>query len=356
MLLFAPLVLFVSGMNYIVDPARYFHVGMYEWKMADILLHGKNVATPSFFNDRRLQKYIIEGFHEKKDVLVLGSSRTMLISARMLGTTRFFNHSVNGALLEDFIALYEVLREKKFIPRTVILGLDPWLLNKNTGLENWKSLQTYYEKGAARLGLKGKWDEYLGLDRFVPYTYFMLISPVYFKISLFSRISRFRLRNHTAEKMFYATAQPEGNDPILHPDGTRSYRKALREKSVEDVRKLAYDYVNVKPVYALESFTELDNAAQKKLETFVGSLKKDGVNVIFFFVPYHPVTYRLLAASQNYKIILDAQKNGIIRIGSYNPAELSCGEEDFYDGMHPKSGAIEHILKPFLKSINRAKK
>ena len=80
---------------------------------------------------------------------------------------------------------------------------------------------------------------------------------------------------------------------------------------------------------------------------------QDGVEVVFFLSPYHPLVYRHLVHSEEYRIVTDvegyfrsvAAKKGIRIIGSYDPARIGLTESDFYDGMHPKPEAVRRLFQ-----------
>lgn len=67
------------SVNYFGDAARLFSVG-YEKRIADIILSGINVTNISNYDERLFQKELITSMEHSPDVVILGSSRTMLIN------------------------------------------------------------------------------------------------------------------------------------------------------------------------------------------------------------------------------------------------------------------------------------
>ncbi|MGZ3606017.1 MAG: hypothetical protein ACXU9P_13815, partial [Thermodesulfobacteriota bacterium] len=116
------------------------------------LLGGKMVAGPlGGYDERKLQRLIVEHYPRTRDMIVVGSSRTMRLQKRFIhGDLDFFNHSMAGADLEDYVAILGLYRDKGSLPKTVVFSIDPWIFNKNKGLpQYWKSISRYYEKMVA---------------------------------------------------------------------------------------------------------------------------------------------------------------------------------------------------------------
>ena len=62
------------------DAAKIFHTG-YERNIANIIYSSKNATNISNYDERILQKELINKIKSKPDILILGSSRTMLINS-----------------------------------------------------------------------------------------------------------------------------------------------------------------------------------------------------------------------------------------------------------------------------------
>jgi len=76
------------------------------------------------------------GFLPKIDTVGLGSSRFWNMDTTMFPPgTRFYNASVSGATVWDYIALWEKFKQDGNIPKNLIIYLDTWNFNKNTWLK-----------------------------------------------------------------------------------------------------------------------------------------------------------------------------------------------------------------------------
>lgn len=343
-----PIPLVIIGFTYYVDPANIFKKERYYKQIAKILLQGKNIANLVNYDERLLQKYYINGLPEKRDVVILGSSRIMLIDSNMYKGQSFFNNSVSGATLEDYLAIYWMYYKRKLIPSTMVIGLDPWLLNKNHGQVRFESVREDYQEMVNYL--EGKNEKFKIAD-IIPSKYYELISPSYFQSSFSLWYKNLRSVKKNTRK-YYVTTENLVKETLKYADGSLGDNEKSRNVSPEKVYLSAIEYTNIEPVYSLGNFTQLDPVFTGQFDKLIDLMLKDKVKIVFFLSPYHPVTYNNLVKSDKYKIIVEVQryfekfaKNKNIEIrGSYNPNDYSLTNLDFYDGMHLKQNAIKRIL------------
>ena len=341
---FLSLIMVVVTVNFFVDPANIFGNNDYEKTIAMLLVEGKNAANISNYDDRIVQKIYINNIQMPPEVLVLGSSRSLTICSQEFPGRSLFNHSVSGASIEDFLAIYELYWERGFVPKIVIIGADPWLLNKNNAQKRWESLEEYYLSMAARLHLKSGLPANASANSsLLQNKIAQLINFKYFMKS----IDCLRYDRH-----IYPTVEREADVSIKLADGSFSYDKASREQSPVQTIQAATEYAWTNPVYSLGAFKELDPDIQETLERFIDLLKKSGVDVILFLVPYHPGAYKILMQREEYGNILPAaeayfrdlaQRKGLRLVGSYNPHGW-CAPEEFYDGMHPRKTCVARLF------------
>ena len=138
----------ISFFNYKVDSSGVFGNSNYLSKAAKALTSGKMIAGLKNIDERLWQDLIIKNLQVRNDVIAIGSSTTMQLRKGVVSKDRinFFNHSVAGASLEDYIAIvgaYESIHG--YLPSVVILGIDPWVFNKNSGQGRWVGLKKYYD-------------------------------------------------------------------------------------------------------------------------------------------------------------------------------------------------------------------
>src|ERR1700730_16093356 len=61
------------------------------------------------------------------DLVVLGSSRSMILSPELLESLtgeRAFNAGVFSAAPNDYLSIYRVMKQRGIVPKTIVLGLD----------------------------------------------------------------------------------------------------------------------------------------------------------------------------------------------------------------------------------------
>ena len=338
-----PIVIIMVLVNLKADPANVFGPAHYEKDLARYLADGRNVENVSNYNERLMQKFYVETIKRKPDVLVIGSSRAMQISSDLFPGKQFFNASVSNAVVQDYVTIYEIYRKHGYTPSTLILGLDPWVLNSNHGITRWKELEDDYLDAMDRIS--GKKHFRLFKRSLIAQKYLMLLNPKYFQRSL-------RVIFQPEEKMKHKvtpTDAVEGEFPIKMSDGSYVYERAFREQTIDEVRASA---VRIEEETRLSGFTSLDKSSQNIFESFIDSVQKDNVEIIFFLTPYHPAYYERILKNQNLKIILDvetyfrtlASEKNIKIIGSYDPSICGLIELDFYDRAHPKREAIDKIF------------
>ena len=345
MLFLMPIPLSMLAVSLAGDPAHLFSQGRYEKGIASILLQHKNAEGIANCDERLVQRYYAQGTACSSDVLVLGSSRSLLIGSRLFPGKTLYNGSVSGASLEDLLAVYQLHRSRGQVPSTVILNLDPWLLNRNNGQVRWKSLEPEYRALAGRLasGEQAAGDGWLPSGNWQ--RYLEALSPDYSRQSVKSLMGK-------GGKEVVATTRSEGDSDIKLWDGSLSYKRSYRARSRAVVESEALTYAAADPIYSLGGFAALDPTLVKVLESFVQLLQKDGAQVRFCLLPYHPQVYHRIVSSRKYRMLPAAEAyyrrlaraKGIAVSGSYDPGSLGLDGGDFHDGMHPTSEATAKIL------------
>lgn len=345
LLLPIPATVFVT--TWMVDPANIKDNSSYEAGVAAMLLSGKNVANLTNFKERVLQEKVVLGLSNVPEVIVLGSSRSMPINSAMFHNKLFFNHSVSGASIEDYLGIFNLYRKKNLKPNLVIIGLDPWVLNRNNDQDRWRYLYDDYIEMKSILGFSTTTIDYY-LNKIQDYKKYQgFLSPAYFNQSYIALIQKGCIGNK-----YWTTNNSEAEEPIKMADGSYVYDKKMREKKVADINSDAMAFASAKPMYSLGKFTELDPSTMLLLDRFIEYLKKNDIRVLMFLPPYHPTVYEFTKVNPEYAMVAEseswyrflANKHGINIVGSYDPKHLGLKESDFYDGMHPKLPAVFKII------------
>lgn len=338
-----PVVLLVMIVNYYGDFANIFNIE-YEKKISKIILSDKYVTNINNFEDRLLQREIIRDMKFIPDVIILGSSRTMLINSKYFPNNKTFNNSVFGASIEDIIAIYQIYKEKQVCPKQVIIGIDPWYFNSNNGQKRWESLGEYYNSFVKNKKYTVKSSEWKNNKE--------LISLSYFQCSLKNLINKVRFNKKPVEtKNKYNKTNTKLND------GSITYGVKYRNASQKIVNSKIKDYLSGQ-LYGLENFNSISDKYWDNFVKLIVDMKRNNIQINFFLSPYPPLVYDkikyLNVDNVEKKITKFASQNNINLYGSYNPYILKMNETFFYDGMHCKEIGVNKIFNDF-KTSNQIK-
>lgn len=335
--LFLPLFLLLVVVNYFGDAAKLFHSD-YEKKIASIINSGAYVTNIENYDDRILQKELIQGFIESPEIIVIGSSRTMLISKDLFISKTFFNNSVAGANLKDLIAIYQLYKENNILPRKIILGIDPWMFNNNESGIRWKSLGKYYNTFNSENNVSSN------LSDGSMYKWSQLFSLSYFQVSVRQLSDRLK---KNSEPMTTNSIENITNTKLS--DGSLVYGEAYRSASSIEVENKINKYIEG-DIYGMNGFDENYLKNLSILNSLCEDIIKRKIVIEFFLAPYPIKSYEAL--SKKYSDIVNLEKEirkfadsaNIRVIGSFNPNIFEFGNEFFYDGMHCKKEAIEKLI------------
>ncbi len=329
----------IMDFNYRMDPGNIFGCNRLVETMGNWLLAGNKVAVAQNYNERLVQKYLIAHDSRSYEVLVLGSSRSMGIGQELFPDARMKNYSVSGASLEDDVALYFLYEQLHGKPCKVVICADAWLLNRNNGQNRWKSLAEEYKYGKKRMtgqSIQASGDE---MDK-----YKQLLSWSYLQASMEAWKT-----NRDGICLVDTNCEISPNAKVVCPDGSHISSATEQAKDAEsDARK----YISGN-VYSLEKFDVLNEKLRTELQTFLCYLKAQGVEVILYLTPYHPIVYSYFVRTEKYWQVMAteqyfkkcAEENGFSVVGSYNPGACGLSNADFLDGMHLRREAVYRILE-----------
>ncbi len=307
------------------------------------LLEGHDVAITQNYDERMLQKYLIEHDTMNYDVLVIGSSRTMDIGRDLFSGYAVKNYSVSGASIEDDIALYFLYERLHGTPRKVVIGGDAWLLNANNEQNRWRSLSKEYEYGKRKISGRENFRVEPNYER-----YLQLLSWAYLKESLMKvrkegLINLSRGYNQADDKSAVAS-----NANVICPDGAHI---PSVDSQTREVEPLVRKYISG-DIYSLERFSMLDDELKESVTEFLSYLRMQNVEVVLYLTPYHPIVYSYFLHSERYHNVMEtevffqkfSEKYGIKIIGSFDPMQCDLSDEDFLDGMHMRRAAVERVF------------
>jgi len=344
-----PILIIVSFVNYFGDAANIFKKD-YEKNIANDLLKGNNVTNVANYNERLLQKYLIKNTSFCPDVLVIGASRSMLINSTYFKGETLFNNCVSGATIEDLIAIVEMYRQKKCLPKKIIIGVEPYFLNSNNNQKRWETLELEYQtfiNRTANDSLKKEDNLIFKTHIFLKkvFVFKELLSPSYFKSSVLELIMSKNSDPFVTDKIANKTFTKLS-------DGSVNYDLGYREASNEMVEEKVSSFL-ARDISNFENFDKLDIPLQSKFISLIDYLLLNNVKVEFFVPPYHPKVYEFITHTAKYKNVIKSEtffeslawKKKIKIIGSSDPNKFNLDETYFYDALHLKEKGISEIFK-----------
>ncbi len=325
--------------NWFGDAANIFSKSGVEYQIAKYLTEGYNVKNVPNIDERKLQKNILMLSQSVPEVIVIGSSRIKLIGSNY-SDKRIFNNGVSGCSIEDMIAIYQMYKSKNDMPKKIVIGIDPWIFNKNNGQDRWKSLEREF-------------DSFFNINavhttNWVKYG--QLFSPSYFQSSLKMLQNRIFNDNH-AKPIPVKNYGSKVNTVFRLNDGRRVSAK-MKFVSLEEVQDRINSYIQGE-IYSLENYNSFEKRNVQNFEMFINRMLSESIEVEFIMIPYPPAVYDFLASNSKYQIIIKldeyirevAQSHNIVVTGGLNPARFSLSNKHFYDGMHLNENGLSILLK-----------
>lgn len=341
MLLLLPIGAIIITVNFKIDPANLFAGEQYVDGIAEIISKGHNVDNVSNYDERLLQKALIEKVEGKINVVVLGSSRVMEIRADFLGIDNFYNLGVSHANANDLIAITGILDSFNSLPKQVLIGVDPYLIGLQTGnnLLEWKSIQPFHKYLTRKLGINTNYDPayFNNWNKFNA-----IISFEYFKQSLL-----YSLKGSSKKYTDVGLSKPENSGRFS--DGSICYNYSYSHPDTSFVAEVA-------TATAKKGLFAVDEHKLFLLEALLDYLNSKGIQSTLIMIPFHHNFYNevnrnfkdnFISYSELFEKI--AQKHKLKIVGNFNPEVCKMKESDFYDLYHCSGSSIK---RAFFESIN----
>ena len=338
----------VGTISYIVDPANIYHDSSDTRNspsvFVDHLIKSQNglLWPGDSWNIRDIKKSFVQN-KTTIDCAVIGSSRVMQISSFRENKSltnlcdSITNIGVAGGALEDYLALSYELINRKRKPNTFIFGIDPWTLNFGQD-ERWERhyRDSYYSmKNMINPNSNVQENNRLSWLKYIA----NLINPHYF----------FRSAKQIGRDDFVIEEAPEfdyskGIDSaVLLPDGSVIYSNRF----ISDANQKQVPIGGINYRLGGHPFSE---AAIELFSDLVKHLNKAGVSTIVILTPYqhnvwadkNSITVKsLMMVESRVRKLGDA--SGITILGSFNPNNIGCTPDEFFDFMHAKDSCLSKI-------------
>jgi hypothetical protein len=355
----------IASINFTVDPGEIYLKKILSAKYVndytDKLTSAKTAIRA--FGNERIVKMSLASKAIGYDCVILGSSHVMSLSVitspsslkNMCSTA--MNLGVSGGSFEDLLIFsHRILQKRLFEPelpgKIVLIGIDPWLFK-------WGMDSRY-----------GIFIDDLSMIKEHLQVHDSLFAEPY-RLKLFKNLinydylkDSFKLIKKTGTYNPYRIVVPQNQlseyTPVIAvdynagleyavtlPDGSHLYDlNYLRSNKTSETYIADGDYkLSGRP------YDEEVIAIFKKLLT---EFKHRGLKIVFVLTPYHYSVFRQ-SNEKNWRYLREVEKMvNVLAIeteipvyGSYDPARLGCGMDEFFDFMHPNIYCLARI--PFGK-------
>ena len=266
----------------------------------------------------------------------------MLFHAGLFGTESFRNYGVGAATLEDVAGIFQLLYNAGRVPKRIVLGLDPWILNDRSGLTKWQEFSAEY---AQFMEQAAPWRPLPIVRKALG----QLISPSYFQQSLPMLFKRVAHPESTTLKPIDSLEQDSDSFVRLF-DGSIRYQADMTRATQELVDERAREALGAH--VGVEHFAELSVDKKALFERLLHRWIDLGIDVELVLIPFHPVVYEEFRQRPRYAKVLEfeayvadiAGTLGVSFRGSLNPALLGMDRRHFYDAMHLNPDGVLLLL------------
>jgi hypothetical protein len=311
---------------------------------AGALEPGFAVADYRDVDERGFQRARLQALPTPR-VVAFGSSRIMQLTTAALGLRPgdFYNAGMAGAVVEDFAALWSVLKRQRKVPGVAVIAIDPWTFNAGRSDVRWLALVDEIEGAGPLALLKRGAYEWYRLTELASY-------PV------------LRKTIGDARRAFRENGGPRPPSPVV-PEAALAGRQALRwDGSLEyegwylarsaTARRQAADLYAAKLTGLLPSF-RWDDSRVTRLVDLWRDLRHHDIKVVAFIAPYHPRAWSALEgeldraprmAAGVASLRATAERLGVVFADLADPARIPCREDEFLDGDHASAACLGRAL------------
>lgn len=347
---FLPIFIFIFIVNVTIDPALLFGNGKVEEEIAQHLLDGKNINSLYNYDERKVQTYWVEKLDKTPDITAVGSSRVMQIRKYFFNDNTFFiNSGLSGATLEDMYGVIDLYEKHDKLPKKIVLGLDPWILNENNGELRWLPLKENYLNLANKVKVDAS-------------SYKVLASDIHFQLAKLKEAFSFSYFQESFKIIYskknikYYEATVDSINEVADTkltDGSRLYNGKQYYRKDRQVEQTTKSFIEKEEIRFLSNFVEVSSFYQSATIQLIHYLKLHNVEIQLVLHPYHPIAWDFLSQNPKYQNVIKAEK--VFRniatqtdtkiSGSYNPYKLGVETSDFYDAYHLHPSAMQKLIQ-----------
>jgi hypothetical protein len=262
-----------------------------------------------------------------KEVLIVGGSRAIRISADWFQPRTAYNAAFFDPGLEDIVSTVQLCLETGKLPREIIFELNPTLTRFETQ-DPAGPLEAYFSHALLRY-------------RLAPTP--AILHDLYAWQQLDWAIRPWRTTAWSVSN--------EINDSILVlPDGTATSTSQNPNPSPQEVRAIVDPMLRHPDASYLRWRTQPRPSEfnLKMLGRLLDDLQHRGIQVVVLLIPVNPLAYDFYIQSGGYDetwIRREMETRGIQIVGSYSPARTGATDADFVDDVHPRPALVHRLLR-----------
>ena len=275
--------------NYRVDPNYRYSIHTIRPKLKKLAESNNLVLrTPTNFNDRVLIENYME-YVSKPRVCVLGGSYVLNFHPEMLtfiDRSEFLNLGVTAGNINDYIAIWQLIKDYKKMPDIVIVCVEFQSLCSSQAT-NWISLQNYYSRF---------------FNRQEPILSCLLKIQLNLKdlLSLETTIKSFRAMFFLKKTQGFEVVKECDVYSVSENTGgkTRSFSTVYPKRIYEiDENALESDAlcISVGATNAWRHWAPANNTEFQKLEKLLRDIKEVGSVPVLVLMPYHPTVFQAIS-------------------------------------------------------------
>lgn len=334
----------LGAFNYFMDPANRYQFSISEEGLRALSRsYNQVLSLPENYDDRALIKKFIRVTREPS-VVLLGGSRIGNIQAEMFREPfrrELLNTSVSAGTIRDYVAIWQMVKQRKFRPKFVILGLEQQSLNSVSQNDKYLSIYEHYEAFFQR-GLSAR-VKFMGLT-----------TDLKDLLSLQTTMASWQLlfKKNQARGVLIPRSE-QGEWAARTNSCSIIYPKDYESKPVELVNRWGLEH-GMGDLKVFHHWNRSYRGGYDPLEALIQDIKKSGAVPVVFLAPYHPEAYRLIEQSPKAFGNMQVFVEEIRKIASAE--EIFCYDamiehhsdfrpEDFSDGVHLKMAPNHRLLK-----------
>src|SRR5262245_28502563 len=330
-------------------------------QLAGEFRQGLALVFSGYVDERRLQKARIATIPRPR-VVALGSSRVRELSSAALDARpgTYYNAGMSAASVEDYIAVWALLRAAGKIPDLAIFSLDAWLFNAAHEQVRWLALGDVATRFLEQHDEGRRLAPLVGGALYQWYRVKELLSFTVLTTSIADLERPLTGRRRLGERVAEALRRdlvPEGEVAgrnAIRADG--SVIRAAERPTIADLRATAQRYVQSGDSH-LAGF-RWDGQRAHRLELLWRDMKAQGLQVVAYLAPYHPFAWQLMhsdpaqagAVTTSAAFLRDlTARLEVPFLDVSDPGVIPCGEAEFYDAEHADPLCLTRVVTRLVR-------